>query len=97
MVAGWLVSCVARCASELSVSSVGQRHRLTSTHRRPGLPGWQVYAEGGEAFDPGLYVCGWLKRGPSGGHILAAGRRLPSQRTSCSPGSGRSSHCLLGV
>lgn len=26
----------------------------------------QVYAEGGEGFDPGLYVCGWLKRGPSG-------------------------------
>jgi hypothetical protein len=27
----------------------------------------QVYAEGDSSFDPGLYVCGWLKRGPSGG------------------------------
>ncbi|KAL4420950.1 hypothetical protein ABPG77_004579 [Micractinium sp. CCAP 211/92] len=26
----------------------------------------QVYAAGGEGFDDGLYVCGWLKRGPSG-------------------------------
>ncbi|KAI3438904.1 hypothetical protein D9Q98_001319 [Chlorella vulgaris] len=31
----------------------------------PNLLG-QVYAEGDSSFDPGLYVCGWLKRGPSG-------------------------------
>ena len=27
----------------------------------------QVYAEDGASFEPGLFVCGWLKRGPSGG------------------------------
>lgn len=26
----------------------------------------QVYTEDGSSFEPGLYVCGWLKRGPSG-------------------------------
>lgn len=26
----------------------------------------QVYTEEGSSFEPGLYVCGWLKRGPSG-------------------------------
>lgn len=35
------------------------------TSAAPSLPP-QVYAEGGEGFDDGLYVCGWLKRGPSG-------------------------------
>ena len=28
-----------------------------------------MYAEDGASFEPGLYVCGWLKRGPSGGWV----------------------------
>ncbi len=34
----------------------------------PNVAGRVLAEQGSSEVQPGLYVCGWLKRGPSGGH-----------------------------
>lgn len=55
--------------SEGAVTINASAAHACQTNSQAAMPPLQVYTEEGSSFEPGLYVCGWLKRGPSGGWL----------------------------